>query len=47
MYLKREAYGNIPSGYKKPITRRNRRQTDRYDLRGTLSNQIYKNYCSN
>lgn len=41
MYLKR-LMGNIPSGYKKTITRRNRRQPDRYDLRGTLSNQIAK-----
>ncbi len=41
IYLKR-LMGNIPSGYKKTITRRNRRQPERYDLRGALSKQIAK-----
>lgn len=41
IYLRR-LMGNIPSGYKKTITRRNRRQPERYDLRGSLSKQIAK-----
>ncbi|MFL0251489.1 VWA-like domain-containing protein [Clostridium neuense] len=38
-YLKKIA-GTLPHGYKKTITRRNRRQPERYDLRGQLSNHI-------
>lgn len=38
-YLKR-IVGTLPHGYKKTITRRNRRQPERYDLRGRLSNHI-------
>lgn len=38
-YLKR-IIGTLPHGYKKTITRRNRRQPERYDLRGQLSNHI-------
>lgn len=38
-YLKR-IIGTLPHGYRKTITRRNRRQPYRYDLRGQLSNHI-------
>ena len=38
-YLKK-VIGMLPSGYKKTITRKNRRQPERLDLRGKLSKQI-------
>lgn len=38
-YLKR-ALGTMPSGYKKTITRKDRRQPNRLDLRGRLSNHL-------
>jgi predicted metal-dependent peptidase len=38
-YIKR-LIGTIPSGSKKTITRKNRRQPERLDLRGTLNRQI-------
>jgi predicted metal-dependent peptidase len=38
-YLKR-LIGTIPSGSKKTITRKNRRQPERFDMRGTLNKQI-------
>ncbi|MBE6067388.1 MAG: peptidase [Clostridium lundense] len=38
-YLKR-ALGTMPSGYKKTITRKDRRQPNRLDLRGKLSNHL-------
>lgn len=38
-YLKKIA-GTLPEGRRKTITRRNRRQPDRLDLRGTLSGKI-------
>lgn len=38
-YLKR-LLGTLPSGYKKTVTRRDRRQPDRLDLRGRLSRHI-------
>jgi len=38
-YLKREI-GTLPSGHKKTITRKDRRQPDRLDLRGKLSNRV-------
>lgn len=40
-YLKR-VISVYPSGYKKTITRKNRRQPDRLDLRGVLRNHISK-----
>ncbi|URZ06699.1 vWA domain-containing protein [Clostridium felsineum] len=40
-YLKR-AIGTLPKGYKKTITRKDRRQPYRMDLRGKLSNHIIK-----
>lgn len=36
----RKVVGTLPSGYKKTITRKDRRQPDRLDLRGKLSKQI-------
>jgi predicted metal-dependent peptidase len=36
----RKLLGTLPSGYKKTITRRDRRQPDRLDLRGRLSRHI-------
>ncbi|WP_315114764.1 VWA-like domain-containing protein [uncultured Clostridium sp.] len=38
-YLKK-IMGALPVGYKKTITRKNRRQPDRLDLRGRLSNHV-------
>lgn len=38
-YLKR-LLGTLPSGYKKTVTRRDRRQPDRLDMRGKLSRHI-------
>lgn len=38
-YLKR-MLGTLPAGYKKTVTRRDRRQPDRMDLRGKLSSHI-------
>lgn len=40
-YLRR-SIGIIPAGHKKTITRRDRRQPERLDLRGKLSNRIVK-----
>ncbi|KHD38147.1 peptidase [Clostridium acetobutylicum] len=41
MYLKK-AIGTLPKGYKKTITRKDRRQPYRMDLRGKLSDHIIK-----
>jgi predicted metal-dependent peptidase len=40
-YLRR-AVGSVPSGHKKTITRKYRRQPERLDIRGKLSNHIAK-----